>query len=172
MADLQRAGKARWIGVSNWNVEQLRAAQRIAPITSLQPPYSLLNRKHEAETLPFCQQEGIGVLVYSPMGSGLLTGRMTRERIRNLPDNDWRKQDARFQEPNLSRALEIVEKLRTIGARHGATPGEVAIAWTLAHPAVTGAIVGGRNAQQVSETTRAAELKLSEKEMHELNVSV
>lgn len=164
MAELQREGKTRWIGLSNWNVEQMKVAQQIAPITSLQPPYSLTNREIEAEILPFCEQEGIGVIVYSPMASGLLTGRMTRERIAQLPHNDWRRTDARFQEPQLSRALEIVDQLREIGKRYGHTPGEVAIAWTLANSAVTAAIVGGRNAQQVEETARAATLQLSDDE--------
>jgi aryl-alcohol dehydrogenase-like predicted oxidoreductase len=169
MAALQREGKVRWIGLSNWNVDQMRMAQEIAPITSLQPPYSLLNRAIEKEILPFCRREGIGVIVYSPMGSGLLTGAMTRERIANLPDTDWRKTDRRFQEPNLSRALAVVDKLRAIGDQLCHTPGEVAISWTLAHPAVTGAIVGGRNTKQVEETVRAIDLKLGFAEMGELN---
>jgi aryl-alcohol dehydrogenase-like predicted oxidoreductase len=169
MAELQREGKTRWIGLSNWNVEQMRMAQEIAPITSLQPPYSLLNRTIEQEILPFCRREGIGVIVYSPMGSGLLTGAMTRERIANLPENDWRKNDRRFREPDLSRALNVVEKLRAIGEKLGHTPAQVAIAWTLAHPAVTGAIVGGRNARQVEETVRAVDLKLGFEDMGGLN---
>ncbi len=165
MAELQREGKARWIGLSNWNVEQMRMAQQIAPITSLQPPYSLIQRKIEPEILPYCQREGIGVIVYSPMASGLLTGKMTRERIAQLPDSDWRKTDKRFQDPQLADALGIVDRLREIGERHGHTPGEVAVAWVLANPAVTAAIVGGRNARQVEETTRAAELQLTETEL-------
>ncbi|HEY0808620.1 MAG TPA: aldo/keto reductase [Longimicrobiales bacterium] len=169
MAELQREGKARWIGLSNWNVEQMRMALQIAPVTALQPPYSLLNRTIEKEILPFCQQNGIGVIVYAPMGSGLLTGAMTRERVASLPDTDWRKKDARFQGENLARALRIVEQLRAIGDSHGHTPAEVAIAWTLAHPAVTGAIVGGRNGKQVEETVRAVDLKLSFDEMGGLN---
>jgi aryl-alcohol dehydrogenase-like predicted oxidoreductase len=169
MAELQREGKARWIGLSNWNVEQMRMALEIAPITSLQPPYSLLNRTIEREILPFCRQEGIGVIVYSPMASGLLTGAMTRERIANLPETDWRKNDRRFREPDLSRALNVVDKLRAIGGKFGHTPGEVAISWTLAHPAVTGAIVGGRNTRQVEETVRAVDLKLGFEDMGVLN---
>jgi aryl-alcohol dehydrogenase-like predicted oxidoreductase len=168
MAALQREGKARWIGVSNWNVPQLQMAMTIAPVTSLQPVYSLVQRKNEPEVLPFCKEHGIGVIVYSPMGSGLLTGKMTRERIAHLPDSDWRKTDKRFQDPNLSYALRIVDKLREVGEPHGATPAEVAIAWTLANPAVTGAIVGSRNPRQVEETTRAADLRLGGEEMREI----
>jgi aryl-alcohol dehydrogenase-like predicted oxidoreductase len=169
MTELQREGKARWIGLSNWNVEQMRMAQELAPITSLQPPYSLLNRSVEAEILPFCRREGIGVITYAPMGSGLLTGAMTRERIARMPDTDWRKNDRRFQGASLEHALKIVDKLRQIGEPRGHTPGEVAIAWVLAHPAVTGAIVGGRSSKQIEETVRAVELKLGFEEMGELN---
>ena len=168
MAELQRAGKVRWIGLSNWNVPQMEMALAIAPITSLQPVYSLVQRKNEPEVLPFCKENGIGVIVYSPMGSDLLTGKMTRERIAHMPETDWRKTDQRFRDPNLSYALGIVETLRRIGERRGHTPGEVAVAWTLANPAVTGAIVGARNPRQVEETTRAGELVLSEEEMREI----
>ena len=168
MADLQREGKARWIGLSNWDVPQIRMAQQIAPVTSMQPPYSLIKRRAETEILPYCQREGIGVIVYSPMGSGLLTGAMTRERIASLPENDWRRSDERFRDPQLAYALNIVEKLREIGKRHGRMPGEVAVAWTFANPAVTGAIVGGRSGRQVEETIGAAELHLSEAEMQEI----
>jgi aryl-alcohol dehydrogenase-like predicted oxidoreductase len=168
MAALQEEGKTRWIGLSNWNVEQIRRAQEIAPVTSLQPPYSLVNRKIEADILPFCMQQGIGVIVYAPMGSGLLTGKMTRERIASLPANDWRRTDARFQDPKLSYALTIVDKLRVIGDRYGHIPGEIAIAWTLAHPAVTAAIVGARDAQQVEQVVRAADLRLSRTELKEI----
>ena len=168
MAELQREGKARWIGLSNWNVEQMRVAQQIAPITSLQPPYSLLQRKIEPEILPFCQREGIGVIVYSPMASGLLTGKMTRARIAGLPESDWRSTDKRFRDPQLTYALRIVDQLRAIGDRHDRTPGEVAVAWVLANPAVTAAIVGGRSARQVEETSRAAALRLTQTELDEI----
>ena len=147
LAELQRQGKVRWIGVSNFNVSQLRRAQTIAPITSLQPPYSLIRREVGEEILPFCQREGIGVIVYSPMASGMLTGAMTRERAAALPKDDWRRAHPDFNEPNLSRNLALVEKLRAVGQRYGRSPGEVAIAWTLHNPAVTGAIVGARNAR-------------------------
>ncbi len=149
MAELQQAGKVRWIGVSNFDAGQMRRAQAIAPITSLQPPYSLLRREIEADILPFCQQHNIGVIVYSPMYSGLLTGAMTRERVAAFPADDWRARDDAFREPALTRNLAIAEKLREIGARYGKSAGEVAIAWTLRHPAVTAAIVGARSAQQV-----------------------
>jgi aryl-alcohol dehydrogenase-like predicted oxidoreductase len=168
LVDLQQAGKVRFIGVSNFDVEQMRRIQKIAPIPSLQPPYSLLSRDIEAEILPFCQQENIGVINYSPMASGLLTGTMTRERIAHLPDDDWRCRSPNFQDPKLARHLELVELLRKIGAPHGRSPGEVAIAWTLNHPAVTGAIVGGRNAAQVEGTVAAADLRLSPAEILEL----
>ena len=168
MAELQREGKVRWIGLSNWSVPQIEMAVTIAPVTSLQPPYSLINRKYEDNVLPFCREHGIGVIVYSPMGSGLLTGKMTRERIANLPDTDWRKTDRKFQEPNLSYALRIVEQLRQLGQPRGYSPAELSIAWTLANPAVTGAIVGGRNARQVEETVGAADVRLSPEEMREI----
>ncbi len=168
LAELQKAGKIRYIGVSNFNVEQMQRIQKIAPITSLQPPYSMLARDVEAEILPFCQQENIGVINYSPMVSGLLTGAMTRDRIKNLPADDWRSRHPNFQEPLLSRNLELVELLRQIGQRHGRSPGEVAIAWTLRHPAITGAIVGGRSAKQVEGVIGAAEFRLNPSEIDEI----
>ena len=149
MAELQQRGKVRWIGVSNFSLQELQKAKDIAPITSLQPPYSLIRRDIEKDLLPFCQRENIGVIVYSPMGSGLLTGAMTRDRIAKLPADDWRTASLDFQEPKLSKNLSLVERLRVVGAPHGKSPAEVAIAWTLRHPAVTGAIVGARNAKQV-----------------------
>jgi aryl-alcohol dehydrogenase-like predicted oxidoreductase len=171
LAALQRQGKVRWIGVSNFDVKQMRRAQGIAPITSLQPPYSLVNRGVEHDILPHCQREGIGVIVYSPMASGLLTGAMTRERISHLPQDDWRKGDAEFNEPKLSRNLALVERLREIGKRHGRSPGEAAIAWTLRNPAVTGAIVGARNARQADGVMRAAEFQFTNEEVNEIEQS-
>lgn len=168
LAELQRAGKARWIGVSNFDVNQLQRAQAIAPITSLQPPYSLVKRGIEGQTLPFCQQRGIGVIVYAPMQSGLLTGAMTRERVAALPADDWRRRDEDFTEPKLSRNLALVERLRTVGARYGRSPGEVAIAWTLRHSAVTGAIVGVRTAAQADGVMRAGDLQLSAADIAEI----
>ncbi len=168
LAALQREGKVRWIGVSNFNVQQLKRAQAIAPITSLQPQYSLVHREVEEEILPYCLHKGIGVIVYSPMASGLLTGAMTRERAARLPNDDWRKGHPDFTEPNLSRNLALVDRLREIANRHNRSVGEVAIAWTLHHPAVTGAIVGARNARQVEGVMRAGDLRLNDKEVNEI----
>jgi aryl-alcohol dehydrogenase-like predicted oxidoreductase len=168
LADLKREGKVRWIGVSNFNVNQLRRAKAIAPVTSLQPPYSLVHRDVEEDILPYCLREGIGVIVYSPMASGLLTGAMTTERAARLPKDDWRKSDPEFNEPKLSRNLALVERLKEIAKRHGRSPGEVAIAWTQRNPAVTGAIVGARNARQADGVMRAGELRLSDKEVNEI----
>ncbi len=166
--DLKREGKVRWIGVSNFNVQQLRRAQAIAPVTSLQPRYSLVHREIEDEILPYCLREGIGVIAYSPMASGLLTGDMTRERIAKLPEDDWRSGHPDFTEPNLARNLALVDRLRVIAKRHERSVGEVAIAWTLQHPAVTGAIVGARNARQAEGVMRAGDLRLSNEAMNEI----
>jgi aryl-alcohol dehydrogenase-like predicted oxidoreductase len=168
MADLKREGKVRWIGVSNFDVQQLQRAAAIAPVTSLQPRYSLVHREVEGEILPYCERQGIGVIVYSPMASGLLTGAMTRERISKLPKDDWRKGHADFNEPNLSRNLALVERVQQIAKHHGRSPGEVAIAWTLKNPAVTGAIVGARNAKQAEGVMRAGDLNLSGDEVLEI----
>src|SRR5262249_38156446 len=156
------------IGVSNFNVAQMQRAQAIAPITSLQPRYSLLHREIEAEILPFCARENIGVIAYSPMASGLLTGAMTRQRIAVLPADHRRKRHPGFQEPQLSRNLELVSLLRTIGKRRGHTPAEVAVAWVLHNPAITGAIVGARRPGQVRGVTGAAEFRLSPREVAEI----
>ncbi len=168
LARFQAEGKVRYLGVSNFNVAQMRRAQAIAPITSLQPPYSLIRREIEQEILPFCAEQHIGVIVYSPMASGLLTGKMTPERIANLPDDDWRKRDDRFREPQLSRNLRVAQVLRDIGQRHGRSAAEAAIAWTLRQPAVTGAIVGARRPAQVEEIVGAADFRLSAEELNEL----
>jgi aryl-alcohol dehydrogenase-like predicted oxidoreductase len=164
MVRFREQGKVRWIGVSNYSVEQMKRIQKIAPITSLQPPYSMLRRAIEAEILPFALASNIGVINYSPMLSGMLTGRMTAERAANLPANDWRRKNVEFSEPRLSRNLRLVELLREIGSGHGVTPGVVAIAFTLHHPAITAAIVGGRSAKQVEETSSALSFRLSEGE--------
>ena len=169
MAELRKEGKVRWIGVSNFNVEQMRRAQAIAPVSSLQPPYHLLKPDVEEEILPYCLDQGIGVINYSPMASGLLTGKMTRERIQNLPDDDWRKNAEDFQEPKLSRNLELADLLRQIGERHGRSAAVVAIAWTLRNPAVTAAIVGARRPAQVDGIVDAAEFRLSEEEIAEID---
>jgi aryl-alcohol dehydrogenase-like predicted oxidoreductase len=168
MAALQKEGKVRWIGVSNFDVAQIKRAEKIATPTSLQPPYSLIRRAVEKEILPYCKQQGIGVLAYAPMASGLLTGAMTRERAAALPPDDFRSKNPEFREPRLSKNIEFVERLRRVGARHGRNPGEVAIAWVLSNPAVTGAIVGARNAKQAEGVMRAGELKLTPEEIAEI----
>jgi aryl-alcohol dehydrogenase-like predicted oxidoreductase len=172
LADLQREGKTRHIGLSNCPVSQMERIAPIAPIGSLQPPYSILRRDIEAEILPYCQAQRIGVIVYSPMQSGLLSGAMTRERIAALPADDWRRSGPFFQEPLLSRGLALVEQLRAVGARHGRSSGEVAIAWTLRHPAVTGTLVGARRAGQVKGFIGAATFRLSDSEIEELDAAL
>ena len=168
LARLKEQGKVRWIGVSNFNVAQMKRAMKIAPITSLQPPYSLLTRDVEKEILPFVRDNNIGVIVYSPMRAGLLTGKMTRERALNLPADDWRRNNADFREPKLSRNLKLVEKLREIGTPHGRTPGEVALAWTLTNPAVTAAIVGVRKPEQVDGVAGTLDFRLTPDEVREI----
>jgi aryl-alcohol dehydrogenase-like predicted oxidoreductase len=169
MARLQQEGKVRYIGVSNFSVSQMQRAQTIASITSLQPPYSIVTRQIEKEILPYASHNNIGVIVYSPMSAGLLTGAMTRERVANFAAEDWRRNLPNFQEPLLSRNLKLVERLREIGDRHGRSPGEVAIAWTLNHPAVTGAIVGFRSVKQVSGIIGAAEFRLPPSDMSQID---
>ncbi|HKG96459.1 MAG TPA: aldo/keto reductase, partial [Pyrinomonadaceae bacterium] len=165
LAELRREGKVRYIGASNFGVEQLRRAMKIDRVDSLQPPYSLIHPGVEDEVLPFCERNGIGVIVYSPMMSGLLSGRMTQERISNFPEDDWRKNNPEFREPRLSRNLWLAELLKNIGRHHGLSAGEVAIAWTLRLSAVTGAIVGGRSPAQVEGIIGAADFRLSEDEI-------
>lgn len=168
LAKLKEQGKIRHIGVSNFNVEQMQRAQAIAPITSLQPPYSLVATDVQSAILPYALKQNIGVIVYSPMGSGLLTGAMTRERIAAMPEDDWRKGSPNFQEPLLSRNLELVDRLRAVGQRHKASPGQVAIAWTLKNPAVTAAIVGIRSAEQAKQNVGAADLDLTQSDIAEI----
>jgi aryl-alcohol dehydrogenase-like predicted oxidoreductase len=162
LAELKEQGLVRHIGVSNFDVAQLRRIQQIAPVETLQPEYSLVAREVEGELLPFAEGAEIGVIAYSPMGSGLLTGAMIRERIAGLPDDDWRKTDPRFTEPQLSRHLALVERLGVVAARLATTPGAVAIAWTLRNPAVDGAIVGFRRPSQVDPIVDAANLELTD----------
>ena len=169
MADLQREGKVRWIGVSNFSPSQMERAAKIAPVTSNQPPYSMLNRAVEAEILPFCQKNNIGVINYAPMHSGLLTGAMSKDRVAAFPQDDFRRNAKNYQEPLLSRNLEIAGFLKTVGARHYVSAGVIAIAWTLHDPAITAAIVGGRNAKQVEGTIAAATFRLNESEYAEIN---
>ncbi len=165
LAELKEEGKVRHIGVSNFDVSQMERTQKIAPVETLQPPYNMLNRGTEEEILPYCAEQDIGVIVYSPMRSGLLTGKMTRERVRSLPSDDWRRNSSDFQEPRLSKNLELVKLLEKIGREHGSSPGEVAIAWTLRHPAVTAAIVGGRRPDQVDGIIGAAGFRFGEDEL-------
>ena len=162
LVEFRDEGLVRHIGVSNFTVEQLRRAQAVAPVETLQPQYSLLDRDADEEILPFCEREGIGVIVYSPMASGLLTGKMTRERIESLPDDDWRTRSERFREPELSKNLELVERLKRVAERHGVAPGAVAVAWTLRNPAVDGAITGFRRPDQVDPILAAANLELGD----------
>jgi len=168
LARLREEGKVRWIGVSNFNAAQMERCRRIAPITSLQPPYSAISPDVEHEILPYCSRNHIGAIVYSPMKSGLLTGKMTRERVAHFARDDFRRNALAFQEPNLTRNLELAELMKRIAARHGRTAGEVAIAWTLGNPAVTGAIVGMRSAAQAREVLGAMDFRLSAEEMAEI----
>jgi aryl-alcohol dehydrogenase-like predicted oxidoreductase len=168
MSELREEGLVRHIGVSNFTAAQMQRIRSIAPVETLQPPYSLIARDIESEVLPFAEREGIGVIVYSPMGSGLLTGKMTPERIEGLADDDWRKHDARFREPQLSDHLATAARVSTVADRLGVSPGAVAIAWTLRSPAVDGAIVGLRRPDQVEELLTAATLELSDQEAVEL----
>jgi aryl-alcohol dehydrogenase-like predicted oxidoreductase len=168
MARLKEEGKVRWIGVSNFSVAQLERAGKIAPVTSLQPPYSAVSPEIESEILPYCLRHNVGVVVYSPMKSGLLTGTMTKERVAGFPQDDFRKRALAFQEPNLSRNLELAGIMRRIGERHGVTAGVVAIAWTLRNPAVTGAIVGMRSAGQAQGVLPALQFRLGDRDFAEI----
>jgi aryl-alcohol dehydrogenase-like predicted oxidoreductase len=168
LAELKQEGLVRHIGVSNFDVGHLRQIEQIAPVETLQPEYSLIAREAEGELLPFAEREGIGVIVYSPMGSGMLTGKMTRERVERLPEDDWRKRDPRFNEPELSSNLRLVDSLATVAARHETTPGAIAVAWALRNPAVDGAIVGFRTPEQVEPILAAANLELSDADVGEI----
>jgi aryl-alcohol dehydrogenase-like predicted oxidoreductase len=168
LARLREEGKVRWIGVSNFNTAQMERCRAIAPITSLQPPYSAVSPEVAADVLPYCQRHQIGVIVYSPMKSGLLSGKMTRERVAALPNDDFRRRAPAFQEPQLSRNLELADTMAQIGARHGVQAGVVAIAWTLRNPATTAAIVGMRSAAQAKGVLPALEFRLSDEEYTEI----
>ncbi len=168
LAELKEQGLVRHIGVSNFDVDQLRRVEAIAPVETLQPQYSLIAREVEDDVLPFTRNAGIGVIAYSPMGSGLLTGAMTRERIANLPEDDWRKRDERFVEPQLSAHLALVERLQAVAERHDSTPGAVAAAWALLNPAVHGAIIGFRRPDQVDGVLDAGRLELSEADVADI----
>ena len=171
MAELKERGLVRHIGVSNFSAGQLRRIASIAPVGTIQPPYSLIDRAAETDVLPLAERDGIGVIVYSPMGSGLLTGAMTRERIAELPADDWRSRDIRFAEPQLSRHLVLAARLQAIAGRHGTTPGAVAVAWTLRNPAVDGAITGFRRLAQVDPILSAADLELTSQDMTEIEAA-
>ncbi|HEY1217754.1 MAG TPA: aldo/keto reductase [Bryobacteraceae bacterium] len=166
---LRQEGKVRWIGVSNFDAAQMERCRPIAPIASLQPPYSAISPEIESELLPYCQRHDIGVIAYSPMKSGLLTGKMTRERVANFSPDDFRRNALAFQEPHLGRNLEMAELMKRIGARHGRPAGQVAIAWTLRHPAITAAIVGMRSAAQAREVLGALEFRLGAEEIAEID---
>jgi aryl-alcohol dehydrogenase-like predicted oxidoreductase len=168
LAELKQEGLVRHIGVSNFDVGQLARIQQIAPVETLQPQYSLIERDVEREILRFAEREGIGVIVYSPMGSGLLTGAMSRERIAGLADDDWRKRDARFRDPQLNDHLATAARVADVAGRRGVSPGAVAIAWTLRNPAVDGAIVGLRRPDQVEDLAAAATLEISDEDASEL----
>jgi aryl-alcohol dehydrogenase-like predicted oxidoreductase len=168
LAELKEQGLVRHIGVSNFDADQLRRIESIAPVETLQPQYSLIDRAAEAEILPLAEKQNIGVIVYSPMGSGLLTGGITRERLATMTDDDWRKSDPRFTEPQLSRHLALAERLRTVAERHDTTPGAVAVAWTLRNPAVTGAITGFRRPTQVDPVVTAANLVLTNSDVADI----
>ena len=160
LAKLKKEGKVRWIGVSNFNEAQMKRAQAIAPLTSLQPPYSLVQREIESSILPYTAANNVGILCYSPMKNGLLSGRMSKERVASLPEDDFRRRSPYFQEPGLSNTLNLVEDLRPLAAKYDCSVGEISIAWTLQHPAVTAAIVGLRNRGQLNGVVKSASLKL------------
>jgi aryl-alcohol dehydrogenase-like predicted oxidoreductase len=168
MSQLKKEGKVRFIGVSNFNVDQIKGAQKVAPVTSLQPPYNLINRKYEPEILPYCKENNIGVISYSPMSSGLLSGSFSKDRIANLPEDDWRSRSANFLEPKLSKNLELAEKLKEVGKKYKRNAGEIAIAWVLKNPAVTAAIVGARNKDQVDGVMHAGNITLTAPDIKEL----
>ncbi len=168
LVELKEQGLVRHIGVSNFDVEQLGRLSRISPVETLQPQYSLIEREAEREVLPWCEREGTGVIVYSPMGSGMLTGAMSRSRVAQLPEDDWRKHDPRFEEPALSANLALAERLGRTGARHAASAGAVAVAWALRNQAVDGAIVGFRSPGQVDAIVGAADLELTEEDVREI----
>jgi aryl-alcohol dehydrogenase-like predicted oxidoreductase len=172
MAKLQREGKVRWIGLSNFSPAQMKRAQAIAPVTSLQPPYSAARRDIEKEILPFCGENHIGVIVYSPMQAGILSGGMSRERIQNLPPSDWRRNNDQFKEPLLSRNLVLQDSLGKIGEKYGHSAGVAALAWVLRREEVTGAIVGLRHPNQVDSLIAAGDFRLSKEEIDELEQSV
>jgi aryl-alcohol dehydrogenase-like predicted oxidoreductase len=162
LGELQREGKIRWAGVSNFDLELLRRCAALRPIEAVQPPLSLVHRDAAGDVIPWAEREGALAIVYSPLGSGLLTGRFSLERLRGLPPEDWRRRRAPFQAPALQRTLDLIERLRPLADGLGISLSELAIAWTLAWPGVSGAIVGARRPAQLDEWIGAAELCLDE----------
>ena len=169
MAEIKEKGLVKNIGVSNFSVDQIKLAEEIAPVASLQPPYSMIFPQVADEILPYCRAQNIGTIIYSPMASGLLTGKMTKERIENMPEDDWRKRNDRFQEPKLSFNLNLASLLTRIGQNYGSSAGAVAVAWTLLNPAVTAAIVGMRKPDQVDDVVKGGDLKLDPEDINRIN---
>lgn len=168
MSDLIKEGKIRYAGVSNFGIELMEKIKTIHPITSLQPHYNMLNRGIESEILPYCAKNNIGVVCYSPMAKGLLTGAFTRERVERLPDDDHRKRGAEFHEPRLTITLEMLDQLKPIAENNGKTLAQLAIAWVLRRPEVTSAIVGARRPSQIEETVGAGDWELTEGEIADI----
>lgn len=168
MARLRDEGKVRYIGVSNYNVEQLERIHRIHPVASMQPPYSMLHREAEGGLLEYCAKNDIGVIVYSPMQRGLLTGKFSRRHLATLAEDDHRRKNPDFQEPRLGATLELVEKLRPLAERNERTLAQLVIAWVLRRPEVTAAIVGARRPEQIKETAPASDWNLTEKDIEEI----
>ncbi len=164
---LKEEGKVRYIGVSNFGVELLERCQAIHPVQSLQPPYNMVHREVEREILPWCQAHEVGVIAYSPLQSGLLTGKFTRDFLQTLPEDDWRRKQTHFlfRETLFSRALEFVDGIRPIAEKHGKTVAQLAIAWVLMHPAITGAIVGARRPDQIEQNVGGAGWRIPEEDM-------
>jgi aryl-alcohol dehydrogenase-like predicted oxidoreductase len=168
MVELVEEGKVRWIGVSNFGVDLLERCERIRHVDSAQPRFNLLDRSARQDVIPWCRDHGIGVIVYSPLASGLLTGAFDRERIENLPEDDWRRRASHFQEPQLTRNLALVERLQEITARIGTTPATLAIAWALGEPGVAAAIVGARRPRHVDGWLPAADLELGDDDLAQI----
>lgn len=165
LAGFVKDGKVRYIGVSNFNVQQMKRIKDIHQIASLQPPYSMFRREVEEEILPYCGENNIGVIAYSPMQKGLLTGKFTKERAENLPANDHRSRDPMFQPPQIDTNLRIIEELTKIAEQNGRTMAQLAVAWVLRRPELTGAIAGARRQGQITETVKAHDWDLSSEDI-------
>lgn len=168
MARLTEEGKVRYIGVSNFSVKQIKRVQKIAPVASLQPPYSMLHREVENELLGYCAENDIGVVAYSPMQRGLLTGKFSRERFAGLPPDDHRRRSPDFQGPQFTATLQLVDELRPIAHRNDRTLAQLAISWVLRRSEVTAAIVGARRPDQIKETAKAGDWKLSVEDIEQI----